>query len=331
MRFRTPRLHSSNRARDDPPGKPRRPACSAALTLLQVSLATPTTGPECAMGQSLVRSRCPSDHARICSSVSGLGMASRSRCANSRICPPVTPCTCRPTLSSTADFWSVASRNSLRTAANASSIACLISGRMRSRRATSRRTASHALAPSASPCPARTSTATCRNALSGRSCPRLHGLLHHVAQRRLSALADDLFAGVGQHQLDLGAHLRVERRRRVVLRLRGGRVLLRRTQRRLDPAADFAQDDPLLADLMVRQEAAGQQGVAAVVDGEFGQGGAAAAGDEEDQSRPVAVRVPGSRRPWAASPGPGAGRPCSASRASPRSRPRCTPASPFLP
>ena len=140
--------------------------------------------------------------------------------------------------------------------------------------------------------------------------PRLHGLLHHFAQRRLAALADDLFAGVGQHQLDLGAHLRVERRRRFVLGIGGGRVLLRRTQRRLDPAADFAQDDPLLADFMVRQETAGQQGVAAVVDGQVGQGRAAAAGDEEDQSRPVPVRFRVVRRPWAASPGPGAGRPC---------------------
>ena len=46
----------------------------------------------------------------------GLGTASRNRCANSRICPPVTPCTCRPTLSSTAApapwFWQPAASRS---------------------------------------------------------------------------------------------------------------------------------------------------------------------------------------------------------------------------
>jgi hypothetical protein len=39
--------------------------------------------------------------------------------------------------------------------------------------------------------------------------PHLHGSLHQIAQRRLAALADDLFAGIGQDQFDLGAHLRI--------------------------------------------------------------------------------------------------------------------------
>ena len=54
-------------------------------------------------------------------------------------------------------------------------------------------------------------------------------------------------------------------------------------------AADLAQHDPLLAHFMVGQEAAGEEGVAAVVDGQVGQGRAAAARDEEDQAGPVAL------------------------------------------
>ena len=57
----------------------------------------------------------------------------------------------------------------------------------------------------------------------------------------------------------------------------------------LDATADLAQHDPFLAHFMVGQKAAGQEGVAAVVDAEVGEGGAAAAGDEEHQPGPVAL------------------------------------------
>src|SRR5712691_247362 len=56
-----------------------------------------------------------------------------------------------------------------------------------------------------------------------------------------------------------------------------------------DAAADFFKDDPVVTHFMVGQKAAGQEGVAGVVDAEVGEGGAAAAGDEEYQPGPVAL------------------------------------------
>ena len=60
-------------------------------------------------------------------------------------------------------------------------------------------------------------------------------------------------------------------------------------KRGLDPAANLAQHDPFLADFMIGQEAARQEGMPAVVEGQVGQGRAAAARDEEDQPGPVAL------------------------------------------
>ena len=96
--------------------------------------------------------------------------------------------------------------------------------------------------------------------------PGLRGQLHDFAERRFAAIADDLFAGAGHGQLDLGANLRVERLVRFILGIGGGRILVTRAEGVLDAAANFTQDNPFLADFVIGQEAAGQEGVAAVVE-----------------------------------------------------------------
>jgi hypothetical protein len=56
-----------------------------------------------------------------------------------------------------------------------------------------------------------------------------------------------------------------------------------------DAAADLLRHDPFLADFVIGEEAAGQEGVAAVVDGQIRERGAAAARNEEDELGPVAL------------------------------------------
>lgn len=117
----------------------------------------------------------------------------------------------------------------------------------------------------------------------------LHSLPHNFAERRLAVLADDLLAGAGQSKLDFAPHFRGERCVRFIFGVGSCRVLLTRAEGVFDAAMDLPQDDPLLTDFVVCQETAGQQSVAAVVDGEVGERGAAAAGDEKDQLGAVLV------------------------------------------
>jgi hypothetical protein len=68
--LRTALCCASNRAREEPPGRPRWPRCRAACKLRHVSPGAFKTGPLLSVGQPPVRCRCVSAHARMCCSVS---------------------------------------------------------------------------------------------------------------------------------------------------------------------------------------------------------------------------------------------------------------------
>ncbi len=87
--------------------------------------------------------------------------------------------------------------------------------------------------------------------------PILYGQPLDLSERRLMPLGNYLLAGVGQREFDLATYFRSERFIRLVLRVGRCQVTLTRSKGVFDPAMNLSQNDPLLPDLMVRQEAAG--------------------------------------------------------------------------
>jgi hypothetical protein len=106
----------------------------------------------------------------------------------------------------------------------------------------------------------------------GQVRPRSRSQLQHFADRRIAPIVSDLFAGIGHHQLDFSANLQVKRLIGFILGIGRGWILVPSAKGCLDPATYFPQNDPFLTHFMIGQEAACQEGVPAVVDGQIGKG-----------------------------------------------------------